>query len=260
MLIEKLLRRKSSNQLLTPIRSMAIALIIVTIPGAAQSRPDPATSFEVASVRPVPAEHGFTSISPSGAARFTARNVSMMVLVELAFGVEGNQILAAPGWFNSALYDVAAKPEGDAGMSYEQLRPLLQQLLKQRFQLAFHREEKDVSGYALVVAKSGTKLNATNEPPASGSILRDGLRSSSVSMRTLAGMLAITQRKPVVDRTGLAGNYDIKLSFAPDGSIDSNLPSIFTAVQEQLGLKLEKQNVPMNFVVIDHMEKLPTEN
>ena len=187
----------------------------------------------------------------------------MMVLVELAYGVNGNQISASPSWFDSDLYDVAAKPEGDVGLTYEQMRPLLQQLLKQRFQLAVHREKKDVPGYVLVVAKSGPKLQAGKQSSAGFYILQDGLRGPSMSMAVLAGMLASPLGRPVIDKTGLTGNYDIKLSYATtaaDGSSDSTLPSIFTAVQEQLGLKLEGQKVPVDFVVIDHAEKVPADN
>ena len=263
MLTEQIRRRLAKPYLL---RNLLIAITLLTatsVQGHSQSKPDASQSFEVASVRPAPADHGYTSISPSGAAQFTANNVSMMVLVEMAYGVNGNQISASPSWFDSDLYDIAAKPEGDIGLSYEQMRPMLQQLLKQRFQLAVHREKKDVPGYVLVVAKSGPKLQAGKESSAGLYILQDGLQGPSMSMATLAGMLASPVGRPVIDKTGLTGNYDIKLSYAPvaaDASTDSTLPSIFTAVQEQLGLKLEGQKVPVDFVVIDHAEKVPSDN
>ncbi len=88
----------------------------------------------------------------------------------------------------------------------------------------------------------------------------DGIRNSDLSIKALAGLLATPARGPVVDKTGLTGIYDIKLSFAPEGVPDSPLPSVFTAVQEQMGLKLEAQKVPVDMIVIDHVEKVPTEN
>ncbi len=185
----------------------------------------------------------------------------MKLLIEMAFGINDYQISGKDlGWLDSESYDVEAKSEGDVGLSYEQLRLPLQQLLAQRFKMVVHHEQKDIRGYALTVAKNGPKLQSSKEPMTTGYILRDGLRSPSISMRTFAAMLASPIRQPVVDKTGVTGNYDIKLSFAPDGSTDSPLPSIFTALQEQLGLKLEPQKVPVEMLVIDHLEKVPSEN
>lgn len=218
-------------------------------------------SFEVASIRQVPEGQGYFSISPSGDKRFRAQNASMKLLIDMAFGIDDNQISGKNlDWLNSELYDVEAVPAGDSPLSYEQLRLPLQQLLAQRFHLAFHQEWKDIQGYALVVAKGGSKLTAAKDISATGYILRDGLRSPSLPMRSLAAMLAHPLGRPVVDKTDIAGNYEIKLSFAPDGSTDSPYPSIFTAVQEQLGLKLEPEKVPVEMLVIDHLEQMPSPN
>lgn len=226
----------------------------------AQTSPHPSPSFEVASVRLVGADHGNSFISPPGASQLTITNGSMTLLIVMAFGVDNNQIAAKPGWFDETYYDVKAKPNGSTGLTYEQLRPPLQQLLKQRFGLAVHHETKEVSGYALVVAKGGPKLSAGKESLATAYILSDGLRGASVSMQSLAAMLARPLGRPTVDKTGITGNYDIKLSYAPDGSTESTLPSIFTALQEQLGLRLEPQKVQLDMLVIDHAERVPTEN
>jgi uncharacterized protein (TIGR03435 family) len=231
-------------------------------PVRAQTPAPAASSFEVASVRLVSGEHGYTSISPAGSARFTARNASMKVLIEYAFGVDDKQISGENlEWIDSDLFDVEAKPEGDVILSYEQMKPLLQNLLAQRFKLVFHREQKDLRGYALMVAKNGPKLQVSKETSLTGGyIFRDGLRSPCISMPIFASMLGHSVGQPVVDKTGITGNYDIKLSFAPNNSMDSPLPSIFTALQEQLGLKLEPQKVPVEMLVIDHLEKAPSEN
>jgi Protein of unknown function (DUF3738). len=185
----------------------------------------------------------------------------MKLLIEMAFGIDDYQISGKNlDWLSSQLYDVEAVPAGDSPLSYEQLRLPLQQLLAQRFHLTFHREWKDMQGYALVVAKGGPKLAAAKDISTTGYILRDGLRSPSISMRTLAAMLAHPLGQPVMNKTDIAGNYDINLHFAPDGSTDSPDASIFTAVQEQLGLKLEPQKVPVEMLVIDHLERTPSTN
>jgi uncharacterized protein (TIGR03435 family) len=129
----------------------------------------------------------------------------MKLLLEMAFGVNSNQISAKMGWIDDEYYDVDAKPEGGSGLSYEQLQAPLRQLLIQRFQLAFHRESKEVSGYAMVVAKGGAKLQKGRDNPATAYILPDGLRGSNLSTRTLAGMLASPVGEPVVDRRGSRG-------------------------------------------------------
>lgn len=241
-------------------RRLAWTLAVSWIAIAGRAQAPTSSSFEVASVRPSPRGHGYTSVSPPGSTQFNAKNASMKLLLGMAFGVSSNQISATMGWIDDQYYDVEAKPEGDSGLSYEQLQAPLRQLLVQRFQLAFHRESKEVSGYAMVVGKNGSRLEKGKDGPATGYILPDGLRGSAMSMRSLAAMLAISVGRPVVDRTGIAGNYDVDLKFAPNGATDSQLPSIFTALQEQFGLKLEPQKVSLEVVVIDHLEKTPSEN
>ncbi len=218
-------------------------------------------SFEVASVRVTPPDKvGYTSISPSGAGTFTATNVTLEVLIGLAYEMSGNLISGKQSWLSSERYDVSAKPEGDQGLSYEQLRPMLQKLLEDRFKLKVHREVKDSSGYALVVAKDGPKLQATKGDPARLMNLKNGLRANNIPLATFAAMLALPTGREVVNKTGLQGNFDFKLDYAPEGVTDSPLPSIFTALQEQLGLKLTPQKVPVETLVIDHVERTPTEN
>lgn len=140
---------------------------------------------------------------------------------------------------------------------------MLQNLLAQRFHLAAHREVKEVNGYTLLVANGGPKLEASKGGAANGHIGPDGLTARNVPLSALAAILMHTVGAHIVDHTGLKGSYDIHLSFAPDASLtatDSALPSVFTALQEQLGLKLVAQKVPVEMLVIDRMEKIPTEN
>jgi uncharacterized protein (TIGR03435 family) len=188
------------------------------------------------------------------------------MLIQMAFRVEESQILGRPAWLGVDRYNITAKVEGGKGLAFGQLKAPLQQLLAQRFGLAVHHEMKDIQGYAMVVTKSGAKLQklpVTDETSDRGYLLPGGVRGKQVSVEWLAAMLALKVGRPVVDKTGIEGNYDIKLVYAPDtGELpaDSSLPSIFTALQEQLGLKLEPQKVAVEMLVIDHVERVPTEN
>jgi uncharacterized protein (TIGR03435 family) len=218
-------------------------------------------SFEVASVRVTPpGSIGLTSISPYGTGRFTATNVTLQLLIELAFGVSESEIVSAPSWIDSQRYDVSVKAAGDAKITYEQLKAPMQALLTQRFHLATRRGSKEMAGYALVAAKGGTKLKESNGRASQPIILPKGLQGAGMSMATLAGMLARVVRRPVVDKTGMTGLYEIKLSYAPENGSDASLPSVFTALQEQLGLKLDSQKVTVETLVIDHVERTPVEN
>ena len=141
---------------------------------------------------------------------------------------------------------------------------MLQALLAERFQLKFHSEAKEVSGYALLVAKNGPKLKPS--PPDAQGGMRMNTPGQTVamtvtkwSMEQLARQFSGQTQQPVLDKTGLAGEYDFQLMFVPDGASDTSAPELLTAIQEQLGLKLEPTKVPIEVLVIDHAEK-PSEN
>jgi uncharacterized protein (TIGR03435 family) len=244
----------------TPKRRWVVTALLWLIPVVGEAQAVPSRSFEVASVRASQHGCGMTSLSPWGGARFSVKNATMQLLLGIAFDVRPNQISTKLGWLGTQCYDVDAKPDGDTGLSYEEVKAPLQQLLAERFQLAFHREPKDVNGYALVVAKGGPRLQKGKGGSTSAYILPDGLRGEGLSMTTLAAMLASPVGQQVVDKTGITGSYEINLKFAPSGATESQYPSIFTAVQEQLGLRLEPQKVPVEMLVIDHLEKVSSEN
>jgi uncharacterized protein (TIGR03435 family) len=148
-----------------------------------------APSFEVASVRlSSPNVSGMPSISPPGTTAFTATHISLQLLVGIAYGVPANHIHGAPGWFESQLYDVNAKAAGDRVLTAQERQPLLQQLLKDRFHLAVHRETNDIQGYALVVAKNAPTLEASNAS-GQGFITRDRLQFPSESLEDFARIL-----------------------------------------------------------------------
>jgi uncharacterized protein (TIGR03435 family) len=221
-------------------------------------------SFEVATIRQTPPgnqENGFWT--PPGVGLFTAHSVSLAFLIQIAFGVDGNQISGSPKWLDSDLFDVAAKPENGILLSREELRPRLQNLLQQRFHLATHFDTKMVRGYALVAAQGGPKLKATAGDRLPGFRIYVGpgrLEGINWSMPYLAAMLQKPAGLPVADKTGIAGSYDIKLEFAPDIETDSPLPSLFTALRERLGLELKAQKVSVQILVIDHLDRVPTDN
>ena len=154
----------------------------------------------------------------------------------------------------------AAKPAGEGRLTHEELKPLLRQLLEQRFKLATHRGTQDRPGYELVVAKGGPKLTESSGTATHIYILRDGLDCQGIPAGALAGMLSRPAGRPVVDKTGLKGVYDIKLEYAPEGTGDSSRPSFFSALQDQLGLKLAPQRVTVETLTIDRVERIPTEN
>ena len=225
--------------------------------------------FEAASIRLVDAHSledlqkgiGVGSISQFPTNLFSAKFMPLQVVISMAYGVNGNRIAGMPASVADQLYSISAKVDGDAMLNLEQIRPLLQQLLAQRLHLAAHRESKMVPGYALVTGKGGAKLqgdDAGDKP--FFYILTNGIRAKGADMKTFAGMLERPAGRPVIDRTGIDGRYNINLRYAPANSQNSDLPDFFTAVQEQLGLRLVPQKVPVDYLVIDHVDRIPTEN
>ena len=246
--------------------AMQVVSFLVASGGAAQvpHNAAPLPSFEVATIRQTPPSRQENGVwSPPGVGRFTATSVSLDFLVQMAFGVDGNQISGSPKWLGSDFYDVVAKPEAGVPLSREGLRPRLQNLLQQRFHLATHFETKMVHGYAVVAAKGGPNLkaSASDRPPGYRVYVGPGrLEGINWSLPYLATMLQRPAGLPVVDETGVAGSYDIKLEFAPDIEEASTLPSLFTALREVLGLELKAQKVPVQVLVIDHVDRVPTDN
>jgi uncharacterized protein (TIGR03435 family) len=217
---------------------------------------------------------------PGGA--LTATGVTLKMLIMNAYGVANYQISGAPSWIGTERWDIEAKTEGVQGrLSREQFATLLQRLIEGRFQVKTHRETKKLPIYALVVAKSGVKLkpspgDATERKP-SANFTIGSATFVDTSVAVLAGQLTQYLDRPVLDRTGVQGGYDFMLKWAPvpgEGSpeafglppraepprpVDSNGPSIFTALQEQLGLKLKSTKGPVDILTIDRVER-PSEN
>lgn len=230
-----------------------------------QAQPIQAQStLEVATVRPTPkSEIGSSIWSPPGIGKFSAQCVTVPFLIHMAYGIDEDQIGGKAKWMDTEFFDVVVKPEGGIPLSREQLKPVLQEFLKDRFHLVAHSEPKLVKGYMLVCAKNGSKLQPSNndKPPNFRVYVGPGrLEGLNWSMPYLATMLQHPAGFPVVDQTGLTGSYDIKLCFAQDIDQESPLPSLFTALHENLGLELRPGKVSIPTLVIDRLDRIPTEN
>jgi uncharacterized protein (TIGR03435 family) len=265
--------------LFAPVLLAALALPMCAqspervMPSASSAPVAPTPSFEVASVKmasPHTLEElqqgiGQFSISTYPTAHFFMHNASVIMLIGQAYGMD---IQKYPDWSASQLYEVDATVGDGKPLTWEEMQPLLQNLLAQRFHLKVHREGHTVSGFELVVAKAGSKLQPAKEntrpkgmPSAfHAQVWPSGLDGWDIPVATLAHILNGPAGEPVVDKTAIPGSYDIHLKFAPPNDPNSSLPDIFTAIQEQLGLKLEPAKVPVDYLVIDHVDRLPTEN
>jgi uncharacterized protein (TIGR03435 family) len=234
---------------------------------AAQAQTTAAPSYEVASLKLT--EHGrdatgwsHSSIDMNGPGNLTATNESLQRLIQFAYNVNEYQI-AAPEWISSdnASYDIVAKAPKDA--SRDQMREMMQTLLAERLKVAVHKETRTRSGYDLVVGKNGPRqLQASADGVRGGTNSRGGqVTATHISMGEFARNLSRWLKEPVFDKTGLDGNFDFKLDYEPDLSQETSThPSIFTALQQQLGLKLESSKVPIEMIVVDHAERIPAAN
>ena len=224
--------------------------------------------FEVASIRPNP--DGLSAPLNIGPKSFGARGMSLGVLIEWAYDVRDFQVTGGPDWLQSASYDVRAVAADSTSAS--QMRLMLRGLLADRCHLQLHRETKEFSVYALTVNKNGPKLQATKGTSRNNIQIRSGtLSGSGAPMTTLAKALTVLVEGPVLDKTGLDGNYDFKLEYDPSTIYSRDVAlgnppalvvgasSFFTALQEQLGLRLDSQKGPLEILVIDHLEK-PSDN
>lgn len=224
----------------------------------AQSPADKRPEFEVASIRPDPRTAGsWVRFLPGG--RLDASSWIKQI-VQIAYGIEDYQVIGGPDWIETQWYDVEAKAP-DAGASRDQMLPMLQSLLSDRFQLKLRREEREFSVMALVTDKSGPKLAPLkeNEPSKCG---RDNSYACGIhTTGDLAHQLKYIVGHPVFDETGITGRYDILLDFdvytisGRTPPADYVKPSLTAALREQLGLRLEPKNVKLPVYVIESIER-----
>jgi uncharacterized protein (TIGR03435 family) len=252
----------------------------------------PRPKFEVASIRRNTSGDRRVAIGGPSPGRFRAENVWLRFLIEFAWRVEDFQVTGGPGWAASERYDIEATVDGDA--TIEQKRVMMQTLLEDRFQLMLHRETKESPVYVLMAARGGTKLqpsiegscvprNSNMQRLAAGrnfcgdlSMSPRSVEGTAISIQQLTAVLSQTLQRTVIDKTGLTATFDVHVEWtadqstpgltapglAPPGPAPSDDPpgrSIFTAIQEQLGLKLEPAKAPVEVLVIDRLER-PSEN
>ncbi len=271
----------------------ALAFLSILASATAQT-PEASPQFEAASVKPAPPPTGRgMRVSENGGPGsddpgfFRCENCSLAGLLTTAFDIRDYQ-LTGPDWLHNTRFDVSAKIAG--GATVAQFHQMLQNLLAERFKMTFHRDKKEMPVLNLVVAKSGPKFKESKPPePApdddhreSGPLKKDAegfpilppgkgmmammangraaMRSDEETMEALTESVSNQLRQPVIDATGLKGKYSIAMFWVAGDAPDSPGPTIYNALQEQLGLKLESKKGSVDILIIDHMEKAPTEN
>jgi uncharacterized protein (TIGR03435 family) len=245
--------------------------------GAAAARCQP--TFDVASVKP--SSQDWLMVAPQRTGGRIVWTTDLQYLIGYAYRLPVKRILGAvPG--SELLYSIEAKTSADA--TDDQVRRMFQALLAERFRMAVHWESKEVEGYALSPGKRESKMKearAGEDPPPlpewfQGKVTAAELEGRTVALSDVRGARAISGRGVtmaqfcqslervlntfVTDGTGLQGRYYFAFRYADDGTADTEAPSLFTAVQETMGLKLEKRRGPIQMLVVDHIEKAPTEN
>ena len=275
------------------MRRLGILAVVLMAAGAGRFSAQTA-GFDVASIKPN-VTLGDTTISASLNGGFTARNASLRALILRAYGLHESQLIGAPAWIAAERFDIDARVETPPPNGPNALNPLVQTLLTERFKLRAHTEMRELPAYVLTFARrdrrlgpqirptqadcsGATQLTAAEVraqardgwPPcgmaftvsfvdSSGAGLKSRLRRSAMAMKDFATSLQTNVDRPVVDRTGLDGLFDVEYSFAQPGSTaiaDANQPLFLVALEEQLGLKLEAQRTEVPVLVIDSVDRL----
>jgi uncharacterized protein (TIGR03435 family) len=234
--------------------------------------------FEIASIKPSDPNRRRLFSTGSGT-EVSAVGSTVNDLIVFAYGVHARQISGAPAWVESDKFDIRGKPEGGGRPNPTQFKKMLQKLLADRFQLAFHRDKKQLAVYALTVGKNGPRLTRSEAASPFPNLVPRGPGNWAVrnaTMEEVAGVMQSHLDRPVVDQTGLQGRFDFHLQWTPDemtqfaplggpgeppkapGGTETQ-PDLFTAIRQQLGLKLESTRAQTDVLVIDKVEK-PSEN
>jgi uncharacterized protein (TIGR03435 family) len=259
--------------MISPVLAMQVTLTTLALGQASQPQLSKPQTFEVASIKPSKALPDHSGVT-TDKGRISMENVTLKRCIRSAYGVPEAQIVGGPKWIDDDRYDINAKADWPAGD--RELMIMLQAMLAERFQLSFHREAKTFQGYALVVGKDGLKAKPSAPEAQSGTHTNTNTNAGMASIEAVAcTMTALAQKLsevlhlPVADLTDTKGQFDFRLEWAADDmhaqSLSASDPdassrsSIFSAVQEQLGLKLESHKVPVEVLVIDRLER-PSEN
>jgi len=260
----------------------AISALIIAVSGMYAQSPAPRSTFdafEVAAIKPTPPDYqGGRFIRMQSAHVFTAKNYTLKALIGSAYNLTPRAVSGGPSWVDSDSYDIVAKTPNDSRPNLDEQMSMLRKLLADRFNLTFHREQKELPVYALAVARNGPKLKEStalpDEPPGLINRIFPGRVLLPARNATMAQFASMMQRavldRPVLDKTGLSGKYDFDLEWTPDetqfggqgppGAPEAPLkPDLFAAIQQQLGLRLETAKGPVEALVIDYAER-PSEN
>jgi len=246
--------------MLRHVTTILAALLIAVAPSARaqSSRPQ----FEVASVKAAkPSDTGFMDTTPG---RFVATGIPLRILLKEAYDLMDAQIDGGPDWINGDLWNVEGKAApGETDES--KITKMVQSLIEERFQLRFHRETRELPVYELTIPKGGPKMKVSANPGTPhGRMGRGSIEGTNFTVEILVKVLAHELDRPLIDKTALTGKYDMKLQWSREFDRSGNAPApdqpgLFTALQEQLGLKLESSKGPVEVLVIDFVSK-PTEN
>ena len=238
------------------------------LPGADENMPkDASPEFEVATIKPTgPEPKTYTGFHVRGR-HISCDDQTVFAILKFAYGVANKQIVGDPDWVGTESYDIDGVADVPGQPNLDQMMGMFQKILVDRFHLTFHHEKRELSAYALTVTKSGPKLakslgdpNGLPDETGEGDRLGFNMRYTNVSMHDFAANMQSMQGdgKPVVDQTGLSGRFDFTLKWTRDESASSDPnapPGLFTAIQEQLGLKLEAVKAQVDVLVIDHVER-----
>ena len=233
--------------------------------------------FEVATIKPSIPDRPGKVFTVKGRQVLTI-NTTANDLITFAYDLHTRQIVGGPPWMESEKYDVTGQPESQGAPSRTQLSAMMKKLLEDRFKFTFHREKRELPVYAITVAPGGPKLTKNdNNPNGLPGLFFKGLGTLPAMNATMGDLAGVMQTavldRPVIDKTGIQGRYDFTLRWTPDESQFVNMgvrvpppsndpdapPGLFTAFQEQLGLKLESTKGPVEVLVVDRIEK-PSEN
>lgn len=230
--------------------------------------PDAHPSFAVAAIKPHDPESSRQSGIYMEGGRFIIRNESVANMMIFAYSIHPRQIADAPESLFHDRWDIEGKPDAEGEPSGSQMHEMVQKLLVNRFGLKFHRERRELSVYAIQIAKGGPRLTLAKYPDATPNEKSSGKGTEATVLCTSSTMQDFTageQRfldRPLIDQTGLTGKYDFALHYTYDEAraTDPNAPpGMFTAIQEQLGLKLQPMKATVDVLVVDHVER-PSEN
>jgi len=271
------------------ITAFVTATLVVALHGSVLGQaPDAPQSFEVASVKPSPPDDGSLRIQffgvPQAGGRWMSRNVTLEQMIRAAYPGHSlpEQVAGGPDWVRNRQFDVAAKAANEKA-TREELTAMARTLLVERFHLALRRTQEEVSGYALVLARPGVKgpglkaatidCDAVDAASVRGETISPSTRAActtggfgtngpisrlaagGVALHRVADMLARRLGTPVIDATGLQGLFDVQLEFAADSTADaSGRPTLPAALEETLGLRLERRRVPIEVLVIERAE------